>query len=283
MDQESPRSINSILHKAARTLRREFEETRAYQHRGEAGGTREKLLSDFLAPRMPGHVMTAHSGEIVATDGGTSAQSDVILYDRSAPPLLDSGDYRIIPNECVYSVIEVKTSLDKGELIESCEKLARVKAMPKTAYYQAPMYVDWNIHGKRYKHLPTLGLIFAYGGTEPSTLAEHLWKWCGTRPVEEWPDGVYVLGKGMLQWAKPGRSVLAYAESDAFLASIKPPSGDDVVFGFMMQLSGVLTRATMWPLNLHAYASSVTLGEVERAFQPPGTPPPSASLASDQG
>jgi Domain of unknown function (DUF6602) len=58
-----------------------------------------------------------------------------VIFDRSTPPFLDMVSYRKLPNECVYGVIEVKSNLDKTQLLKACRLIERVKRLPKTAFH----------------------------------------------------------------------------------------------------------------------------------------------------
>src|SRR5258708_38204788 len=149
--------LAEVLDAAAKRMRADFEASKAYAHRAETGKSREGIFCDFIGPRVPGHIKVAHSAEIAATSGDISGQCDVVLHDRSTPPILDTGTYRIIPNECVYGVIEVKSTLDKPQLLSACEDMRQLKAMPKTAYFPPAAYSPYGLHGRSYEYLPTLG------------------------------------------------------------------------------------------------------------------------------
>lgn len=79
--------IGSLTH-AARTLRAQFEETGLFAHRPSKGAERERLLAELLQPRVPGHIEVFHNAEIISAAGTRSAQRDLVLADRSTPPLL---------------------------------------------------------------------------------------------------------------------------------------------------------------------------------------------------
>lgn len=94
----STNKLAAVLGAAAKRMRADFDESQAFKHRPEAGKIREAILCDFIAPRVPGHIKTAHSAEIATAFGDVSGQCDVVLLDRSTPPILDTETYRIIPN-----------------------------------------------------------------------------------------------------------------------------------------------------------------------------------------
>ncbi|WP_353962421.1 hypothetical protein [Streptomyces albidoflavus] len=41
-----------------------------------------------MQPRVPGHIEVFHNAEIISAAGTRSAQRDLVLADRSTPPLL---------------------------------------------------------------------------------------------------------------------------------------------------------------------------------------------------
>jgi len=74
------------------------------------------------------------NAEIISAEGGVSPQCDILIVDRSTPQLTDSKTHRIVPAECVYGVVEVKSQLNSKETIDGCEKIAKVKRLARTAY-----------------------------------------------------------------------------------------------------------------------------------------------------
>ncbi|MFB6557207.1 DUF6602 domain-containing protein, partial [Streptomyces sp. NPDC056405] len=72
--------------------------------------------------------------EVISTNGDVSPQSDIVLIDRGTPPFTSLKGFRIIPNECVYGMVEVKTKLDGNQLTDACNKISKMRTMPKTAY-----------------------------------------------------------------------------------------------------------------------------------------------------
>src|SRR5690349_15038015 len=117
----------------ATRMRAEFEATKVLMHEGAKGAARERIVHSVIAPYLPGHLQVAGSAEIIAADGQRSGQCDIVVFDRSTPPLLDMENHRLIPSECVYLVIEVKSTLTKLQLVDACNKLSRVKRLPKVA------------------------------------------------------------------------------------------------------------------------------------------------------
>jgi hypothetical protein len=89
--------LGEIFQLASDRLRADFVSSGGFMHRGEKGGAREKILVDFISEYLQGHVQAFHSGEVVTVDGQVSPQCDILVCDRSTPPLLDMDSYRIVP------------------------------------------------------------------------------------------------------------------------------------------------------------------------------------------
>ena len=65
----------------------------------------------------------------MAVSGEVSNECDVLLFDRSTPPFLGDEDGILVPAECVYGVVEVKSYLSRRQLIDGCEKIRRAKTV----------------------------------------------------------------------------------------------------------------------------------------------------------
>jgi hypothetical protein len=98
------------------------------------GGSAPQQLSAQNLPR----TSSPNTAGGAAVNGGVSRQCDITIAEPSTPPFWDEGDYRIVPAECVYGVIEVKASLDSTELEKAWRLIADVKALPKTADFPNP-------------------------------------------------------------------------------------------------------------------------------------------------
>lgn len=120
-----PSVLAGILAAAARKMRADFDETSFIEHRGAKGTVRAHDLLEFLRKYLPDNVWADGSSEIIAVNGARSGQMDIVIYDPTAPPLFNRGGHRILPAECVYAVIEVKSKLTLDELAKSCRKTHR--------------------------------------------------------------------------------------------------------------------------------------------------------------
>jgi hypothetical protein len=73
-------------------------------------------------------------GIVVDSNGSTSDQLDVVVFDRQyTPTLLDQQSHRFIPAEAVYCVLEVKPTLSKEYLEYAGAKAASVRKLERTS------------------------------------------------------------------------------------------------------------------------------------------------------
>ncbi|MBD0692547.1 hypothetical protein BG452_10750 [Streptomyces sp. CBMA123] len=254
----------------AKRMRADFEQSRGFKHNASAGGSRELIAHGFVDRQLPGHIKAICGAEIATAAGDVSPQCDILLADRSTPPLTHLEGYQVVPNECVYGVIEVKTTLDGNELADACEKIRKVKAMPKTAYFPYPTSgfpPHIRRYGKIYPYMPTVGMIFAFDSINLDTLGDHFHKWCAGREPHERPDSVWVLGKGSLIWADPVNGLINVTpeQGSSLLASDPPPNGD-ILLSLALNLNALLAGAWIPPLRLLDYARQHPLGVNRRTW-----------------
>jgi hypothetical protein len=262
----STNRLAGLLHTTAKELRTRFEKSAiASGHAASKGAVREDYLADFLREHLPRTVDVYGSAEIITADGQISPQCDVLIADPATPPFFSEHRHRVVPNECVYGVIEVKSRLDTVELHDACEKIARVRALPKTAYYppRTPFIYRVQAYGRTWSDWPTAGMIFAFDSVNLDTLAPRLMDWCKDRDPIEWPDSVWVLGKGCLLWTPHGTTQIDYApEPESGLVALAPLPGNDVLLPMLLNLHPLLARATMPAFRLVDYAGTAQVGAV---------------------
>lgn len=198
------------LDSVAKSMLADLEASGAFRHRGSKGTVRElNLLKDYLTKYLPGSVTAVHSREAIAVDGEVSAQCDIMIIHPSTPPLWSEDNYRVVPIECLYGVIEVKSFLDSTRLRDAWKKIARIKRMPKKAFQSNPLTPfarTRTVYGQEWSYVPTCGLVFAYNGADLRTLGTTLVRLAeaeGEDNPEFFIDSVWVLNKGGLVWLNP--------------------------------------------------------------------------------
>ncbi|WP_144424091.1 DUF6602 domain-containing protein [Herbaspirillum hiltneri] len=96
-------------------------------HPGEFGRYRENLIRKLLASFLPARLGIG-DGFVVSTDGSTSSQCDIVLFERDATPLLEiAGGRALYPVETCVGIGEVKSVLDFSDLKLCLSKLMDVK------------------------------------------------------------------------------------------------------------------------------------------------------------
>ncbi|WKX72597.1 DUF6602 domain-containing protein [Streptomyces sp. XD-27] len=261
--------LGKILGSVAKRMRADFEQSQNFNHNGEAGTSREVLIQEFLSGYLPAHVEAVHNAEIIAANGDVSPQCDIVLIDRGTPPFTTLNGFRIIPNECVYGMVEVKTKLDSTQLTDACNKISRMRRIPKTSYRPIPGTIprSTKAYGATHNYFPTSGMIVAFDSLKLETIGSHLMDWCRTRNPIDWPDSVWVAGKGHLQWGDPRNgSLFRSPVAGASLIQIDALPEQDILLSLALHLNIHFSDAWMNPLDLIPYSGATPLGHFARQW-----------------
>jgi hypothetical protein len=258
-------SLQSRFGAVARKVKADFEASAHTQHHGSRRTEREEIFAKFLALYVPGRVQAVHNAEIITATGDVSPQCDVVIVDRNAPRLRDLQSHRVVPAECVYGVIEVKSRLDSKELLDSCAKIAKVKKLVRTAYVlrlATPSgLVPVTLPRASVPVPPIFGYVFAFEGIQLKTLGNTLLKWCTKNPRNEHLDAAWIAESGMIVWG-PGDGVgnwfpvIRYPERDREMRLLgqMPEREGDVLLGLIMGVSSALIEP-LPPFGLNEYFS----------------------------
>ena len=74
------------------------------------------------------------SGKVIDSQGHQSEQIDIVIHDTYYSPLMFSiGDAKFVPVESVYAVLEVRQSLNKGNLDYAAQKAESVRRLHRTS------------------------------------------------------------------------------------------------------------------------------------------------------
>jgi hypothetical protein len=106
---------------------------RIISHPGAKGQAAELDWLGMLSTHLPNRYQVAKAF-VVDADGHQSHEIDIVIFDRYYSPLLFShGGATFVPAESVYSVIEVKPSLNKQVLEYGATKAASVRGLRRTS------------------------------------------------------------------------------------------------------------------------------------------------------
>lgn len=101
---------------------KESREIAEFDHPGLKGRFRELLIEKIFRPVIPEHYRFG-SGKIMDSRGNESREIDIIIYSKMLlPPILYSERDGIFPIESCFYAFEIKSCLNKTELVASIEK-----------------------------------------------------------------------------------------------------------------------------------------------------------------
>ena len=136
--------FRSAFAQRAKVLFHDDEKPNKLRHPGEFGTYREGITRDFLQSFLPQR-LAIDTGFIVNALGETSGQIDLVIYDPSlTPPLESKNRQRFFPVETVITAGEVKSDVDKGQFKDGLIRLAKVKEMRSNLPNEASAAVRWH-------------------------------------------------------------------------------------------------------------------------------------------
>lgn len=252
--------VKKVFRGISQKLFHDFQISSGIEHRGTKGTYRENALADFLSVgRLPKRFGVG-SGEIVGPNGDVSKQSDLIIYDQlDGLSLLYDESVQVYPVECIYGVIEVKSSLSKTELIKSLENIKSVKSL---VLNETITKTTDNLITVTFDRPKPFGIVFAYSLAANSlgSLTKNLNEWEESNSKEHWPNLIIVLEEGLLyhygdgmrnQWLTSNNH-LKQASGASYLAY-----GKDTLFHFYSTLIDLCNDTKLGPVNLHRYYDPV--------------------------
>jgi hypothetical protein len=102
-------------------------------HDGVMGNANEQHFIAVLRKYLPRRY-AIESAIVIDSNGSTSDQIDIIIYDpQYTPTLLDQKNHRFVPAEAVYAVFEVKPTINKAYLQYAGEKAESVRILERTS------------------------------------------------------------------------------------------------------------------------------------------------------
>jgi hypothetical protein len=105
------------------------EDASELKHPGLRGRAREIFTKDLLTPFLSPNLGTC-TGTIVDSSGGSSLQTDIIIFDKTLiPSLMLTAEEGIVPIESVLATVEVKSSLTREELRKSIKNAHSIKGL----------------------------------------------------------------------------------------------------------------------------------------------------------
>lgn len=244
----------TLFQSISRKMRADFEASAQVQHAGSKGTIRENILRAFLAKGRLPEKYGVGSGEIVGRTRDTSRQCDLIVYDKlNGVTLLYDEAVQVFPIDCVYGIIEVKSSLSKAELLDALEKVRALKGMAPGGSVQQAAGAGWSMIHSRPK---PFGMIFAYNLADNSleSLRDNLREWEAANPPTVWPNYICVLETGVIYHS--GKVFEMSLGSDQITPQSWPlamPYGGNTLFQFFCSLHDICAAMQLGPVELNHY------------------------------
>lgn len=169
---------------------------------GLKGESFEEIFRKFLRDYLP-KSLDISTGILIDSKGNQSRQLDVIISDTAKTPIFfSSGKIRVIPVECVYTIIEVKSYLNAQELTKVFINMKSVRNLVKTAFIKSvgPIISTLNLYGREWEIWPINYYVFAYDSINLMPLMGHIYNKHRTDELPEHSriDTVCVLNKGVI-------------------------------------------------------------------------------------
>ena len=129
---------DKFIARIGRRLVEQFDDARAATSPGTVGDAMEQPVRDQLEQILPRGIAVGE-GFVIDSGGGTSRQTDVILYERDICPRFsvnNTPETTYYPCEGVIAVGEIKSTLDRRSLENAFQKIASVKKLQRRATHE---------------------------------------------------------------------------------------------------------------------------------------------------
>jgi len=131
--ENGPLFLKEALKGVQKQLSVQLERAKAVSHDGKRCDVTETEWIKVFRSYLPNRYAVA-SGIIIDSEGHTSDQIDVVIYDlQYTPCLLSQEPHQYIPAEAVYAVIEVKPQITAATIKYAGEKAASVRRLKRTS------------------------------------------------------------------------------------------------------------------------------------------------------
>lgn len=247
----------------ATRLQAQFEEVRAsLTHSAARGGAAEEIFRKFLIEALPPSLGVA-VGQVVDSHGNFSGQSDVIVYDAQATPMLFTsaqGGTQTVPIEGVIAVIEVKSRLQRKDLGQLVAHAQKVKSMEPRAFLPQSLTIHRTLYDQEWANLPVLYSVFAF--TSDGLYVGELNSMLAEVPLHRRVDNLCALDRGLVvnvclteftpdeRQLQPQFTFQATATRISKLAEV---TSDNPLMPWFAMNSSLYVRASRPPLNLAVY------------------------------
>lgn len=257
-----PIELEKIFDSIARRMRDEFETVSGQvEHHGSKGRLRETVIREYVQRWVTSTVEVGGPGEIIDSHGNVSPECDVLIFDPTTPKLIDERDFRVLPVECLFGVIQVKSRLNGEALRQDYGVIQAAKALRKTAFRSetSPITISSNVYGKEWHHFPTWGCIFSFSSMSLDAILNEMNESDKDVPVEQRTDMVVVLGKGVVLSLTAQGQVSPWYDPEGVRVAIET---NNPLLLMTVSLQQVTSEAWMPKFDIRRYLDGVEFGKI---------------------
>ena len=260
--------IEKVFSYTSEKMKLEWKQIReSFKHSGNKGTSLEDAVHEFLKDYLP-ESLGITKGEIIDSKGKHSKQIDAIIFDKAkAIKLYNTENIRILPVECVYAVIEIKSNIDSERTIEKIfENMLSVKKLEKIAYVQPTRTSSIDIvdiYGEDWPIWPIQYFVFAIDSMD----LEELWYHIDQKhkemklPVSSRIDCVCVLNGGVISNKTSDGKFDACPELNSELTFTKTKNA---LLLFYVLISKYTNQAWLPEFNFKPYLGDMTFGSNDK-------------------
>ena len=150
--------LDVFIRRIGRRLVEEFADARTATSPSTVGAAMEQPVRDQLEQILPRGIGVG-SGFVIDTYGGTSRQTDIVLYEKDICPVFSinrSPETTYYPCEGVLAVGEVKSALDSSSLKDAFSKVCSVKSLKRQPIYHLLVDPDTGSRYLSYRNYGTM-------------------------------------------------------------------------------------------------------------------------------
>jgi hypothetical protein len=249
-------AFQTYLRQRSLKLRIDADEAALFAHRGTRGVAREDVLRTPLREILPERFGIS-TGEVHASDGSTSGQLDLIIYDaHNAPRLYERYTSAVIPIECVFAVISVKSRIAYADVDATQGVAARLRQMPLAAVTGEGELLSISDLDPDFHARPAV-YLYGFDGPQPDAIRDHVVASLAEEPyIRSLLNGIVVHGRGLVLPTRDSQPVGFLTEAQ----SVGSDTTGDATFGvFLSLLYAALTTSRRVAPRLGAYIDAATL------------------------
>jgi hypothetical protein len=247
------RPIQTHLRSQGRRLLVEFEALREEQRDSDVkGGGNEAIVAEFMRRHYSTKIVVPNSS-IIDTNDQQSDEIDVIVCNEDQPFVSRTSVPDLLLAEGVDFVVQVKAILTSDEVkrvVRNCRSVKRLRRIHTShdqvfldAEADVPFFVE---------RIPYLCFAFQSDLSLP-TAAARLQAECAEVPLEEQPDALFVLGRGMVVNGRNGEGTLAHGFTGFNDQDLVDDLGDWTLLGLLRCLYLMVPRFRRWQNPLIHY------------------------------